>query len=79
MVDIPMSASREFGYEFLEQIIEWIRSYFNPEEVFENDKLISWVSDNVKEVSGYFDPQDIFDGAQLDNWALDNGYVEEEK
>jgi hypothetical protein len=35
-----------FGGEFLEEIIEWVASNLNPEDVFDHDALEEWALDN---------------------------------
>ena len=37
---------KEFGQEFLSQILDYIADNFEPEEVFDEDALQQWAKDN---------------------------------
>ena len=41
-----MSGERDFGWEFLDQIKDWIGDYFDPEDVFDEKKLNAWAEEN---------------------------------
>jgi hypothetical protein len=51
----------------LENAIEWIRKNLDPDDVFEEDKLLKFAA-------GYI-PTDVFPEADLIDWAENNGYV----
>ena len=61
--------SRDFGWEFFDQIIEWIKGYLDPEDVFDEEDLKKWANNNSVE--------DVFDKEYLIDWAETNGYIKE--
>lgn len=61
---------REFGSYFLGDILDWITRNFNPEDVFNKDKLKEWAVD-------YNMVDDIYSENDLTEWAEKNGWVKE--
>lgn len=61
-----MSDDKEFGTYFLQDILEWVKERFSPEEIYEDDTLKDYVSGN-------FDPEDVYDKDVLKEWAVESG------
>lgn len=57
-----------FGYVFLDGIIDHLVKEFNPEEIFGEDKLLKFVK-------GGYDPEEVCLYSQLQDWARCNNYV----
>ena len=55
----------------LADAIEWIRGNLRPDQVFDEQELYAWASENAS------DPEDVFSTHELDRWAEANGYVPE--
>lgn len=36
----------DFGWTFLDEVVEWIQENLNPEDIFTNDQLMDWAEDN---------------------------------
>ena len=49
---------REFGTEFLGKIVKWIADTFDPEDVFDKEKLFLYIQT-------FYNPEDVFTKAQL--------------
>jgi len=54
------------GENILEEVLGWIKSNMNPEDVFDEQALKNWAIENVK-VNEY-------DEEDLRDWANENGY-----
>ena len=54
------------GVNILEEVVEWIKSNMNPEDVFDEKALKHWAIENVK--------VDEYDEEDLRDWANENGY-----
>ena len=87
---INLSVQKDFGVEFLDQFLDWVRENLGVEEVFSDNKITLYVQENLS-VQDVFKDSDIidyvvstfsvnrvFDKNELNEWALDNGYVKEE-
>ena len=61
---------RDFGWEFFDQIIEWIKGYLDPGDVFDEKDLREWAGINCN-------LEDVFDKEYLIDWAETNGYIKE--
>ena len=57
---------QEFGAEILDDVINWVKAWLTPEDVFDESVLGNWASEN-----GW-----ISDG---ETWAKENGYVLKEE
>ena len=55
----------EFGREFLKNIIEYIGELFEPEDVFDEKKLRSWLKGHASD----YTPEEFFDDRTLEVWA----------
>jgi hypothetical protein len=54
------------GVNILEEVVGWIKSNMNPEDVFDEEDLRFWAIENVK--------VDEYDEEDLRDWANENGY-----
>ena len=61
---------KDFGWEFFDQIVEWVGGYLYPEDVFDEKKLNEWALNNDF-------VEDIYDEEYLMDWAETNGYKKE--
>lgn len=72
MADTSSFDDKEFGANFLENIIDWIIDHFSADEIYTPDGIKEAI-DNLN-----WDPEDAFTEAQLETWAEDNDYIKEE-
>jgi len=63
--DVRDSNANDFGRYFLDQIAEYIQENFEIDNIFPEDQVLSWVSDN-------FTPGQVFDSYTLERWAEAN-------
>jgi hypothetical protein len=66
---------KEFALAFapaVDQVFEFIRDNYAPDEVFEVDQLKTWAEDYP-----FADVEEVFDPAILRDWALANDFFED--
>ena len=68
--------------DLLDQAVEWIESNMTPDQVFDDDALVTWAHENdmhtKDETASRYSPEDIFEQHTLRDWAEQNGYSEEQ-
>lgn len=62
---------KAFGEAFLDDILNWISSDMDPDEVFEKSDLCDWIGGNME-------PDEVYDHDILAEWAETNGFIEVE-
>jgi len=62
---------KDFGANFLGDIIEWIGQNIEPDETYSENQLKAFLKDQ-------YDPEDIFEWDELAVWAEQNGFVHSE-
>lgn len=79
-----------FG-DILDTSIDWIQVHLTPDDVFDEDKIIEHVRDNielddvyphttiVEYVTETCTPSEVFTQQDLEDWAADNGWIKEEE
>ena len=76
------------GVTFLDNAVEWVGDNLEPQEVFDNEDLIVWVSDHgltndrcrkeiLSEVNCNWDIDEVYSAEQIADWCADNGWVKE--
>ena len=65
-------SDKEFGANFLENIVDWITEHFSADEIY----TPTGIKEAVANLN--WDPDDIFTEIELETWLLDNDWVKEE-
>jgi len=59
-----------FSEDMMENVMDWVRENYTPDEVFEEEDLAEWAQEQ--------DINEIVADEDLVNWAAENGYISEE-
>jgi len=77
-VRIDKYIAHDFGYAFLQDIVDFVSEHLEIDDVFNEDDIKQFI-----EIGDFVEvnckPGDVFDVATLEQWALENGFIEKEE